>query len=321
MYGGGLLDPDGELRLVERVSWWMSSQRASLLASTASSGGMAHEVGFVDIVGMEEIEGEVRRRCVRFHRREGGYFLRIGAGTLGSSNARRIDSDLVDAGTRGDKQCFAVDTAEREIGGHLRGLDSAKVLPFGGDDQHAAWTGFIEIAFGVDAKAVGDAGRSFVAQVGEQHAVAERAVLADVVAIDDTSTVDVEISFVRREGEAVGHWHVIDEEGERAALPHEDGIEGQFAAGILAAEVEPAIGIGEVDRPIALDDDVVGGVEVFALVAVSQYRAFAVFLDAHEGAASEGCDNERPCRSRVRPLAPMKETPRIWGHFDQSRCC
>ena len=86
--------------------------------------------------------------------------------------------------------------------------------------------------------------------------------------------------------------HVLDHQRELAVFPHVHGVEIEFLAGILLAQAEGAVRIGEVDRAVALDHDVVGAAEALALVAVGQHGALAVLLDAHERAARKGGDDQ-----------------------------
>src|SRR5438105_280815 len=61
------------------------------------------------------------------------------------SNARRVHSDLVDAGARGDVERLFVGVAETDIGRLFRYADGAEVLAFRRDDPHAAGRGLVEI--------------------------------------------------------------------------------------------------------------------------------------------------------------------------------
>src|SRR5262249_53100257 len=65
----------------------------------------------------------------------------------------------------------------------------------------------------------------------------------------------------------------------------EHGVEKKLAARILLAQPEGAISVGEVDRAVALDHDVVGPAEAFALITVRQHGAPAILLDAHQRAS------------------------------------
>src|SRR5262249_45391962 len=75
---------------------------------------------------------------------------------------------------------------------------------------------------------------------------------------------------------------------ELAVLPAVHRIEIKLAAGILLAQPESAVGVGEVDRAVALDHDVVGAAEALAFIAIGQHGAPAVLIDAHQRAPREG---------------------------------
>ena len=115
-----------------------------------------------------------------------------------------------------------------------------------------------------------------------------------LVAVDVVvaAAVDVEIFLVGREGEAVDHRHVLGDQRELAVLPHVDGVEIELLAGVLVALAVRAVGVGEIDGAVALDDDVVGAAEALALVAVGEHGALAVLLDAHQRAAREGGEDQ-----------------------------
>ena len=76
----------------------------------------------------------------------------------------------------------------------------------------------------------------------------------------------------------------------------------ELPAGILLTQAEGTERIGEVDRAVALDHDVIGAAEALPLVAVGQHGALAVLLDPHERAARKGGDDQPPLAVESQPV-------------------
>ena len=76
---------------------------------------------------------------------------------------------------------------------------------------------------------------------------------------------DVEKLLVRRQGDPVRKHArrilVAAEKCDGAVLDQKESAVRQLARRILSRRLEPPYAVGEVDRPVGLDDDVVGAVE------------------------------------------------------------
>src|SRR5262249_54989602 len=86
--------------------------------------------------------------------------------------------------------------------------------------------------------------------------------------------------------------HVGGHARELSIFPPVYGIEIELLARIFLAQTKRSKGVGEIDRAVALDHDVIRSAEALALVIVGEHGALAVGFDAHERAASEGCEDE-----------------------------
>src|SRR5204863_8136036 len=108
--------------------------------------------------------------------------------------------------------------------------------------------------------------------------------------------------FVGRERKAVRVWYVVDDQAHLAVPDHVDTLELQSFARIFLAHAQAAVRVGEVDRPVFLNDNVVGAVELFAFVAIGEYRARAVFFDTVDRPAGPRRDDEPALRIEREPV-------------------
>src|SRR5438046_7614085 len=91
------------------------------------------------------------------------------------------------------------------------------------NDPDSAGRRFIEVPLDIDSQAVGNAGSRVLADVDEHHAVCERAVWLDLITLDElvAATIRIEILFVRRKGEPVCVWYIVDHQT-HLAVPEQD---------------------------------------------------------------------------------------------------
>src|SRR5712671_4103411 len=213
---------------------------------------------------------------------------------LRPSYPRHVYSDLVDAGTRRDIERLLVGVAKADIGRLLGSPDGAEMFALRRDDPHAAGSGFVKIALGVDAQAIGDTALGVAAHVDEQFAVGKRAVGTHLIAVDVifAAGIDVEIFLVRREGETIDGRHVVDDLRHLAVLPAVNPHDSHFAAGIVFALPEGAERVGEIDAAVALDHDIVGSAEAFALEFIRQHGACAIVFNPHNRTPRKGRDHD-----------------------------
>src|SRR5882762_5074730 len=184
------------------------------------------------------------------------------------------------------------------------------MLAFGRDDPHAARRRFPDVSLDVDLQAVGDPGGRIAADVDEHLAVGDGVVGQDAVAphVLVAAAVRVENFFVGRQGQAVWVRDVVDDPGHLAALDHVDALEVQTLARILIAQAQAAVGVGEVDRAVLLDDDVVRAVELLAFEAVGEHGARAVPFDPVDRPSGPGRDDE--------PALPVEREPVRADHVE-----
>src|SRR5882757_8231904 len=225
-------------------------------------------------------------------------------------NARDVHPDLVDAGARGDVQRLVVGVAELYVGDELGREDRAQMLALGRYDPHPACGRFPDVALDVDLQAVGDSGSRIAADVDEHAAVRDGVVGQDAIAphVLVAAAVRVENFLVGRQGEAVRIRDVVDDAGDLAGLDHVDALEVEALARVLLAQAQAAVGVGEVDGAVALDDDVVRAVELPAFEAVGEDGALAVLLDPVDRPSGPGRDDE--------PALPVEGEPVRADHVE-----
>src|SRR6266436_5836438 len=175
---------------------------------------------------------------------------------------------------------------------------------------HATRRRFPDVPLYVDLQAVGDPWGRIAADVDEHLAVGDGVVGQDAVAphVLVAAAVRVENFFVGRQGQAVWVRDVVDDPGHFAALDHVDALEVQALARILIAQAQAAVGVGEVDRAVLLDDDVVRAVELLAFEAVGEHGALAVLFDPVDRPSGPGGDDE--------PALPVEREPVRADHVE-----
>ena len=204
--------------------------------------------------------------------------------------------------------------APRQVAGVLRDVDHAEVLGFGRDDPDAARSRHPDVAALVALHPVRDPllDHAGADSLEEHAAVRERAVGVHVVHLDvrPRRVVDVDERLVRREADAVRHLelvlvdHELDVVRAAAGRDPEDALPAQLA---LALDAEPGKApvprVGEVDRPVGAHADVVGAVQVLALVVVGEQLARAVLPLAPERARDVLADEQVAVRVERHPVA------------------
>src|SRR5713226_3416648 len=210
-----------------------------------------------------------------------------------SSSARRalrVDVERIERLAGRHEEAVPLAGAEAEIGAALGQGDAADRRPGGREDHHpveallAHAPAGPEIAVDIAAEAVGGArtGIDEDAALGELPAVGD-----DVVDADEprhgAGFDDVHLLLVRREAEAVGPVDVAGDDGRAPGLavdPVDVGRQlGRRRMSLVIAE-DAEGRVGEPDRIVRLDDDVVGRVERLAVIAVAQDGDAAVILGA-----------------------------------------
>ncbi len=135
---------------------------------------------------------------------------------------------------------------------------------------------------------------------------------ADVAAV---GVVDPERLLVGREAQAVGLLEVVDEQRQLAV--GRDAVDAAEVELLLALDAEAgpaAVGrIGEDDRAVRGDDDVVGAVELLALPVRGEHRARAVGLDADQAARRVLADQQAPLEVVAQAVALVG---RVRDHLD-----
>ena len=198
--------------------------------------------------------------------------------------------DSVDRMGRGQEESAKVRTPPGEIGDLFWRAHLAEEIARRRIDPHAARRGHPDIAALVAFHAVGHTLFERRANAGGEDApVRQRAVGGDVEHADQRlhRVVDIEELFVRREAEAVRlvEQQPIDQQLRRAAARRDavDALEAERARPLdPEAGHAPVIGIGEIDRAVGADADVVGAVELLALEMGRENLAPPVRPLAHE---------------------------------------
>src|SRR4051794_7643480 len=219
----------------------------------------------------------------------------MGSPHVGQTVTGDLARDPVQRGRRGDEQPVPVRPAPVEVADRLGHLDGAELLALRVEHAHAARARDPDVAALVELHPVHEVAGVEVAgaDAGGQHAaIGQRAVRGHVEDADVAvlGVVDVQQRLVGREAQAVGLAEVVHQQLRVAALRRDpvDALEGEV---LLALDAEPrhppVSGVGEVDRAVALDDDVVGAVELAPLVVAGQDlppAARAVGIHPHDRA-------------------------------------
>ena len=153
----------------------------------------------------------------------------------------------------------------------------------------------------------------------EEHAaVRERAVGVDVVDLDvgARGVVDVQQLLVGREAEPVRHLELVLGDGEvelvlaAARGDPEDALPAELARALDAEAGEAAVPrVGEVDRPVGADGDVVRAVQVLALPVEGERLADAVGALADERARDVLADEQVEIGVEHHPVALERGVP------------
>ena len=117
--------------------------------------------------------------------------------------------------------------------------------------------------------------------------------------------VDVEDLLIGREGKAVRPLEVVDQQVQPALrVDPEDAVERQLLP--LDAAAQAVRRVGEVDRAVRADDDVVGAVQLLALVVRRQHLAPAarpIRVDADDARGRVLAHDQAPVGAERHPVA------------------
>ena len=198
------------------------------------------------------------------------------------------------------------------------------MLALGGDHPDALRAGDPDVPSLVDLHPVRDAllDHAGADAVEEHPAVRERAVVVHVVDLDERPrrVVDVEERLVRGEAQPVRHLVLVLPDDElqlvlaAAGRDHEDALPAELPLALDPEAGEaPVPRVGEVDRPVRADGDVVRAVQVLALVVERERLAHAVGALAHERARDVLADEQVEVRVEGHPVALERRVPDL-GH-------
>src|SRR5436305_8399074 len=198
-------------------------------------------------------------------------------------------SQRVHRGGGADEERLPVRAAPRLVADVLGCEDAAEQLAVARDDVQPAGAGDPQVAVLVELLAVRDTRLQAEAlHLVDDVSAAQRAVRADGEAADvpAVGVVDPERLLIGREAEPVRLLEVVGEQRELAV--GRDAVDAAEVQLLLALDAEAgpaAVGrIGEDDRAVGCDHDVVGAVELLALPVRGEHRPGAVGLDAHQAA-------------------------------------
>ena len=208
---------------------------------------------------------------------------------------RNIDVQRVDGMARGHEQAAARASAEADVGASFRQRNAPDRGRIGGKHHDAVEGGIAhtpaapQIAVGIAAYAVrGSApGVEEKAAIGDSAAAVDHVIDADFAIGDAARLHDIEQPPVRREGEAVGPEHIVGHDRRCPGRRIEPvDVLAEFRLGLVAFVIaeDAEDRIGEPDRIICRDHDVVRRIQALALEAVHQDRDGAVIFRARDPA-------------------------------------
>src|SRR5215831_10579277 len=193
-----------------------------------------------------------------------------GRSALQGGQARDLDADPIHGRRCSDVETAVVVIAPGEVRRGLRNLDHPEAHRLRIEDVHASRPAAVDVARRVDLHAVG---RALALPRGlRPHPAAREAAVglhvedADVLA---GRVVDEEAPAVPREAEAVGPVEIVhhDRWALRIAARAVDALEVKLLLALHSVEVHAAVRrIAEVDAAVGRADDVVGAVELLAVV-------------------------------------------------------
>src|SRR6185312_7097226 len=209
-------------------------------------------------------------------------------------HALRIDVERIQRVRRCHEQAVALDAAETQIGAALRQRNMADRLALRREHAHAVELGghapaAPQIAVDIAAETVRRAAR---AGVDDDAAVGDLVAVADHVIGEDAPRLaarldDVEDRLVRRESEAVRRIDAVGGDRHRTGLAVDAvDVHRQFRLGHIAFVIaeDAELRIGEPDRTVRLDHDVVRRIQALALEAVADDGDRAVIFGARDAA-------------------------------------
>src|SRR4051794_23975509 len=217
-------------------------------------------------------------------------------------------SQRVHRGGGADEERLPLRAAPGLVADVLGGEDAAEQLAVAGEHVQAARARDPEIACLVELLAVGDARLEAEPLHLVDHVTAgQRSVGRDREAADVTTVgvVDPERLLVLGEAQAVRLLEVVDEQLQLAVGGDAvDALEVELLL-TLDSEAGPApVGrIGEDDRAVRGDDDIVGAVELLALPVRGDHGARAVGLDADQAARGVLADQQAALEIPAQPVA------------------
>ena len=218
---------------------------------------------------------------------------------------------------------MAVPAAEADVRNRLRHEDFPEPPAIGGNAMHAVARRGPEIAVLVHAHAVRATGRNGMENVAARQAPVGRHVegadVARIVRVDAPGIGDVEARFIRTEGKAVRAVE-IGQHGADMARMRIDAVDiaGQrlLAARALVIRSDAVVRIGEPDRTVRGDDDVVGRVQRLAIVTVGDHGDGAIVLRTRDAARAVFAGHEaafpvaRVAVGKIRRLAECRDAER-----------
>ena len=166
------------------------------------------------------------------------------------------------------------------------------MVPLGVGDPHSAGAGAVNVALNVHLHPIRRA-VVVVEKVGEEPPIADGAVVQRVKHPDVTASrvVDVQQGLVRRKAESIAVDKIVHQQGQAtvAQVQFIDRLVVHVLLNVLALHphVADSVGrVGEINDPVRLHNDVVGGVELLAVNVGGQYRGGAVMFPPPDGTAA-----------------------------------
>ena len=204
-------------------------------------------------------------------------------------SAARVHVDGVERRMSADEQTVAGGTTKADIGDFLRHRNLADQIAARGEALHAVAGARPDIAVDVDPESIGNARR----HVGQNPAVPQPAVVGDIEAADvmgrfgirpEAEIGDVEMFSSGEKARPFGR-EKSSTTIRRAAIPWIEAIDvatADLAVGLSAFVfgADPVGRVGEPDRAVGMDDDVIGRIQPFAVEFVDQDRDLSIQFGA-----------------------------------------
>jgi len=201
-------------------------------------------------------------------------------------------SKFVYRSCRGNVQGSEIRISPGKIRWLFRHNDRSKVMSLGVPYPDSLRTRDVKIPIAIDLDSIGDAVALTARLFTEDAAVGDRAIGTKIINANVSllAVVNVEFLAVGRKGQAVGLAEFLGEQSDFAAgVEPEDTLIGEF---LLFSIHQVECRIGEVQRVIGAENNVVGAVEFLSFEAIRKDCVFSIGRKADDRAQHAGSINQ-----------------------------